>query len=119
MTAGEQALLAARPDFAAIAHWVKPGARVLDLGCGDGSLLRFLCSNQAPGYGVEIDDEACSRAWRRSHVLPVDPELTVSVLRCPFEYVTSRRRCAVHRRSHLREMLRVGARRSSAFRLGH
>ena len=31
MTSAEQALLAARPDFAAIAHWVKSGARVLDI----------------------------------------------------------------------------------------
>jgi methionine biosynthesis protein MetW len=53
-----QALLAARPDFAAIARWVSPGARVLDLGCGDGTLLRYLWeARQAPGYGVEIDDD--------------------------------------------------------------
>jgi cyclopropane fatty-acyl-phospholipid synthase-like methyltransferase len=31
-----------RADFRAIAHWVKPAARVLDLGCGDGTLLRYL-----------------------------------------------------------------------------
>ncbi|MDE2389050.1 MAG: methionine biosynthesis protein MetW, partial [Betaproteobacteria bacterium] len=31
--------LALRPDFAAIAEWIKPGAKILDLGCGDGSLL--------------------------------------------------------------------------------
>ncbi|TAN55555.1 MAG: methionine biosynthesis protein MetW [Betaproteobacteria bacterium] len=48
--------MAKRPDLAAIARWVAPGARVLDLGCGDGALLRYLWeAKQAPGYGVEID----------------------------------------------------------------
>jgi methionine biosynthesis protein MetW len=48
---------ASRPDFAAIAAWIKPYSKVLDLGCGDGSLLRFLRDTRdARGYGVEIDD---------------------------------------------------------------
>ena len=29
-----------RYDLAAIANWIKPGESVLDLGCGDGSLLK-------------------------------------------------------------------------------
>ena len=59
MTEAEQALLAARPDLAAIAQWVSHGARVLDLGCGDGALLRYLWkAREAPGYGVEIDDDS-------------------------------------------------------------
>jgi methionine biosynthesis protein MetW len=46
-----------RPDFAVIAAWVKPGAKVLDLGCGDGSLMGFLRDTRGVrGYGVEIDD---------------------------------------------------------------
>lgn len=46
-----------RHDFETIAAWVKPGSRVLDLGCGDGTLLRYLkTARQAHGYGVEIDD---------------------------------------------------------------
>ena len=47
-----------RPDYAAIAGWVRVGTRVLDLGCGDGSLLRYLQeSRRVTGYGVEIDDD--------------------------------------------------------------
>ena len=47
-----------RPDYAAIAGWVRMSTRVLDLGCGDGSLLRYLQeSRRVTGYGVEIDDE--------------------------------------------------------------
>ena len=46
-----------RADFAAIAGWVRMGSSVLDLGCGDGSLLRYLRdSRRVTGYGVEIDD---------------------------------------------------------------
>ncbi len=46
-----------RADYAAIAGWVEPNARVLDLGCGDGTLLRFLGKQRnATGYGIEIDD---------------------------------------------------------------
>jgi methionine biosynthesis protein MetW len=46
-----------RPDFAAIAEWIPRGATVLDLGCGDGSLLRYLKeTRKVSGYGVEIND---------------------------------------------------------------
>ena len=46
-----------RADYAAIGAWVPEGARVLDLGCGDGALLAYLAARrQATGYGIEIDD---------------------------------------------------------------
>ena len=46
-----------RADFAAIAAWIPRGASVLDLGCGDGSLLRYLKETRdVLGYGVEISD---------------------------------------------------------------
>lgn len=52
------AALPARSDFSAIAGWIKPGAHVLDVGCGDGSLLRFLKEARgATGYGVDIADD--------------------------------------------------------------
>lgn len=46
-----------RQDFAIIASWVKFNTKVLDLGCGDGELLRFLTGSlEIKGYGVEKDD---------------------------------------------------------------
>ena len=49
----------------AIAELVPRGARVLDLGCGDGAMLDYLQRTRGcTGYGVEIDDAnvlACIR----------------------------------------------------------
>jgi len=47
-----------RADFSTIAGWIAPNARVLDLGCGDGSLFAYLRESRgAVGYGIEIDDK--------------------------------------------------------------
>ncbi|MFO1264523.1 MAG: methionine biosynthesis protein MetW [Rhodoferax sp.] len=41
----------------AIAELVPKGSRVLDLGCGDGSMLAYLQAERGcSGYGIEIDD---------------------------------------------------------------
>ncbi len=46
-----------RPDLAIVADWIKPGSKVLDLGCADGLLLQYLqTTKNVTGYGVEIDD---------------------------------------------------------------
>jgi methionine biosynthesis protein MetW len=45
-----------RPDLAAIAANISPGARVLDIGCGDGELLAALRDEkQVDARGMEID----------------------------------------------------------------
>jgi len=45
-----------RPDLAVIAREVPPGARVLDVGCGDGALMAVLqADKQADARGMEID----------------------------------------------------------------
>jgi methionine biosynthesis protein MetW len=49
--------LSLRSDFRAIARWVEPNSSVLDLGCGDGSLLSLLAEElDVKGYGIEIND---------------------------------------------------------------
>ena len=44
-----------RPDLAAIAAMIRPGTRVLDVGCGDGALLEHLVVTKGvDGRGIEI-----------------------------------------------------------------
>jgi len=48
-----------RLDLDIIEQWVPANSRLLDLGCGDGSLLKRLADNkQARGYGLEIDRQS-------------------------------------------------------------
>lgn len=45
-----------RADLAALSPWIPEGARILDLGCGDGGLLAHLAARRGVhGYGLEID----------------------------------------------------------------
>ena len=52
-----------RADLEIIAEWIKADTKVLDLGCGDGTLLAYLRDQRKVlGYGLEIDRfniEAC------------------------------------------------------------
>jgi len=47
-----------RVDHKIIAELINPGAKVLDLGCGDGNLLKYLVTEKSViGRGVEITEE--------------------------------------------------------------
>jgi methionine biosynthesis protein MetW len=109
----EPVVLPGRHDFDAIAAWIRPGAHVLDLGCGDGSLLRFLRERRsATGYGIEIDDAKIVASVRNGvNVIQIDLESGLSGFEPnSFDYVIlSQTLQAVHRTEALiKEMLRVG-----------
>ncbi len=47
-----------RPDLAAIAEMIPAGARVLDVGCGDGALLEHLIQTKGvDGRGIELSQQ--------------------------------------------------------------
>ncbi|HUJ03584.1 MAG TPA: methionine biosynthesis protein MetW [Rhizomicrobium sp.] len=47
-----------RPDLAAIAEMIGEGARVLDVGCGDGALLEYLSrTKRVDGRGIELSQQ--------------------------------------------------------------
>ncbi len=55
-----------RPDLAIIAANVRPGARVLDVGCGDGDLLAVLRDErQCDARGMEIDSASVANCVAR------------------------------------------------------
>ena len=57
---------ALRPDLAVIAEHVAPGSRVLDIGCGDGSLMAELeARSDVDARGMEIDGELVERCVAR------------------------------------------------------
>ncbi len=55
-----------RVDLKIIAGFVEPGARVLDVGCGDGALLaRLEEEKQADGRGIELSQKGVNEAVAR------------------------------------------------------
>jgi len=101
-----------RPDFAAIATLVKAGAKVLDLGCGDGSLLRYLRDTRdIHGYGVEINDENVQACFNNGiNVIQNDLESGLSSFGSgSFDYVilSQTLQAMRHTENLIKEMMRV------------
>lgn len=105
---------AGRADFEVIANWIPRNAHVLDLGCGDGALLRYLRERRGvTGYGVEIDDDSILACTRNGvPVIQSDLERGLSDFDDrSFDFVLlSQTLQAMRNTEHIvREMLRVGA----------
>ncbi|MCX6030617.1 MAG: methionine biosynthesis protein MetW [Chloroflexi bacterium] len=57
---------ALRPDLQIIADFIPTGAKVLDLGCGDGALLEYLMREQgAQARGIELSEAGMLACIRR------------------------------------------------------
>ena len=103
----------ARRDFSTIARWIKPHSRVLDLGCGDGGLLRYLkVEKQVSGYGIEIDDNKVIQSVDRGiNVIQGDLETRSSIFNDEsFDYVilSLTLQAVIHAEKVVLEMLRIG-----------
>ena len=102
-----------REEQMLIADWIRPGSRVLDLGCGDGSLLaRLKDERDCTGYGIEIDRENIVQCIGSGvNVIQSDLDRGLSDFDDDsFDYVVMTQTLqAVHYPNRLlREMLRVG-----------
>ncbi len=102
-----------RPDLTNIKQWIRPGSRVLDLGCGDGTLLSMLRDEMGvDGYGLEIEPENIIQCVRKGiNVIQRDLDAGLSDFdEQTFDYVIMTQTLqAVHFPDRLlTEMLRVG-----------
>ncbi|GJM05370.1 MAG: hypothetical protein DHS20C09_13610 [marine bacterium B5-7] len=102
-----------RTDQALIAEWIKPSSRVLDLGCGDGTLMAHLQQQQeVKGYGLEIDEENIVQCIDKGvDVIQTDLDKGLSEFKKDtFDYVimTQTLQAIYYPDKLLKEMTRVG-----------
>ena len=103
-----------RADLKLIEPWIKAGSQLLDLGCGDGTLLAHLQdSKQVLGYGLEIDEKQITRCLEKG-VNVIEHDLDAKGLKSfadqQFDTVIMTQALQAVRRPDrvLEEMLRLG-----------
>jgi methionine biosynthesis protein MetW len=103
----------ARVDLLLVADMVRPGSRVLDVGCGDGELLRLLETRGVDGRGIEISREGVNASVAKGLAV-VQGDADTDLADYPddaFDYVILSQtiQATRHPRRVLEHMLRIGS----------
>ena len=113
MTAQPTSVQASRVDLLLLAEMVEPGSRVLDVGCGDGALLRILSEmRQVDGRGIELSQSGVNQCVARG-LSVVQGDADTDLVNYPddaFDFaILSQTIQATHRpRDVVDELLRIG-----------
>ena len=102
-----------RTDLRRIQEWIEPGSHLLDLACGDGTLLSLLQETKSTsGYGMEISQPDIENCLARGlNVIHRDVELGLEIFDAQsFDYVLTTHSIQTLRfpARTLLEMVRVG-----------
>src|ERR1700704_379839 len=102
----------ARLDHLLVADMVEPGSRVLDVGCGDGELLKLLETRGGDGRGIELSREGVNECVAKGLAV-IQGNADTDLADYPddaFDYVilSQTLQATQHPRVVLEHMLRIG-----------
>jgi methionine biosynthesis protein MetW len=102
----------ARVDHLLVAEMIEPRSRVLDVGCGDGELLKLLESRGVDGRGIELSREGVNECVAKGLAV-IQGDADTDLVDYPddaFDYVVLSQtlQATRHPRAVLEHMLRIG-----------
>ena len=108
-----------RADHLLVAQMVEPGSRVLDVGCGEGDLLRLLETRGVDGRGIELSREGVNRCVAKGLAV-VQGDADTDLIHYPddaFDYVILSQTLQATRQPRvvLENLLRIGHRAIVSF----